>query len=517
MATALLQHTKVCSNCLTVYTDAVTRRCGHHFCPECIDGVLNTLKGSGDYACPQCKELPFLESMTWRSVDQTLMSTPRQEEQPPLIPCSYCIHSSAPAVKTCLHCEAFLCEDHLRVHVKSAEHVLGEPTPILEDQKCSEHKKILEYYCNEDEVCICVYCLAEMHRTHELEPLNEATEKRKERLKGILETLDAKREKTDEEIQNLLIQKNEIPDKVTSLLETVTVLFTKMRRQLEDLEKKVLSEVSRQRDHVSSSISDLIQQLEIRKDELSREIANVEKLLHSTDPLTILQDLVVNFCDSKERNDSEIDKMIDSSGNLNHFLIALNLYDGLDDIVTEAKKDFYRIESSDLLLDIDTAANNVSITKDLKSATWSVVSQRRKETPARFQQFQVLSIQGILSGEHYWEVEASEAEYWMVGMAYPSAETKGEKSWIGNNKKSWCFCRWYEEYSIRHNGKDVQLLPGMSSDRYGIHVDYDSGRLSFYELCDPIRHLYTFNENFTEPLHAAFWVNDNGWLKISKS
>ncbi|XP_040294519.1 E3 ubiquitin/ISG15 ligase TRIM25-like [Bufo bufo] len=511
---------ETCCICLTKYTEEVTLRCGHSVCQGCIDQVQDTQAESKVNFCPKCKEPeehPSLKTWTWRNEVEELPSSQVQEVQL-VIPCSYCIHSSTPAVKTCLHCEASLCDDHLRVHIKSPEHVLSKPTTVLEEQKCSVHRKILEYYCNEDETCICVYCLAETHRTHQLEPLNEATEKRKERLKDVLQTLDTKREKTDKEIQNLLKGQNEIPDKVTSLTETVTALFTEIRRQLEDLEKKVLSEVSRQKVQVTASISNLIQQLEIQKDELSSEIRHIEKLLTSTDPSSVLKCQVVTFLDGVKKNDAEeTDKNIHSSGNLNHFLIALTIYDGLGNIVTKAKEDFYVIESSEILLDKNTAANNVAITEDLKSATWSVMSQRRKETPKRFQQYQVFSIQGILSGQHYWEVEASEAEYWMVGMAYPSTETEGEQSWIGNNKRSWCFCRWHEEYSIRHNSKDIQLFSGMSSNRYGIHVDYDSGQLSFYHLCEPIRHVYTFSGTFTEPLHAAFWVNDNGWIKIRKS
>ncbi|XP_069605299.1 E3 ubiquitin-protein ligase TRIM39-like [Ranitomeya imitator] len=437
-------------------------------------------------------------------------------EDPMVIPCSYCIHSSALAVRTCLHCEAFLCEDHLQVHIKSPEHILSVPTALPEDLKCSIHKKTLEYYCYEDQACICVYCLAETHRMHRLEPLPEATEKRKERLRCILETMDAKREKADEDIQNLLIQKDEIPDKATSLTESVRTVFSEIRRQLEDLESKVLSEISRQKEQVSASISKLIQQLEIRKDEMSMEIRHIEKLLRSNDAVSVLQSQVVDFCNVEERNEMEINQNIHHAGSVDHFLVALIFYDGLGDIVTKAKDNFYTIESPEILLDNTTAANNVAISEDLRSATWSVWSQRRKETPRRFQQYQVFSIHEINSGRHYWEVETSKEEYWMVGMAYPSMETNGDQSWIGNNKKSWCFCRWHDGYSVRHEGRDVQLFPSASTNRYGVHVDYDSGCLSFYELCDPIRHLHTFHGNFSESLYAALWVNDNGWIKIRK-
>ena len=154
-------------------------KCGHNFCRDCIGHVLYTQEGSGGYFCPECREesqdRPALHrNITLHNLVENFLSThPDQEES--RVFCTYCIHT--PAVISCLHCEASLCDNHLRVHSKSPEHVLCDPlTTSLENRKCSVHKKILEYYCTEDSSCICVSCcLIGEHINHKKESLDEAS------------------------------------------------------------------------------------------------------------------------------------------------------------------------------------------------------------------------------------------------------------------------------------------------------------------------------------------------------
>uniref|UniRef100_A0A8C5MSU8 Uncharacterized protein n=1 Tax=Leptobrachium leishanense TaxID=445787 RepID=A0A8C5MSU8_9ANUR len=172
--------------------------------------------------------------------------------------------------------------------------------------------------------------------------------------------------------------------------------------------------------------------------------------------------------------------------------------------------------ASDMLLDVNTACNYVSVSEDLKTVSWSRIYQRRPETPERFQFPQVLGSRSFSSGRHYWEVEGSESGWWRVGMTYPSIERRGGHSWIGENNKSWCLQKLNNKmYYMRYDSNEIQFPHSFSCHRLGIFLDYEAGRLSFYELCDLIRHLYTFTAAFTEPLHAGFWVyGDNSWVRI---
>lgn len=60
--------------------------------------------------------------------------------------------------------------------------------------------------------------------------------------------------------------------------------------------------------------------------------------------------------------------------------------------------------------------------------------------------------------------------------------------------------RFYSNYDFR-----LEHLSGITIKRFRVYLDYEAGELSFYELCDPIRHLYTL----TEPLHAVLYVEES--------
>uniref|UniRef100_A0A8C5QUN9 Uncharacterized protein n=1 Tax=Leptobrachium leishanense TaxID=445787 RepID=A0A8C5QUN9_9ANUR len=542
MASVDLRDELTCSICLSIYTHPVTLTCGHSFCRTCIGDVLDTQVGSGAYKCPECraefKERPTLVKNTGlRNIADSFRSTYPEEEEEVRIPCTYC-DSPVPAAKTCVHCEASLCDKHLKKHSKSEEHVLTEPTTSLENRKCSVHKKVLEYYCCEDAACICVSCsLAGDHRGHQVETLNEASEKKKDTLRNILQKLTSQREEAENRVQSLEAIRRQVQKKAAGVTERVTALIRDIKKQLEALEKRVLSEISRQEEQVSLRVSDLIQQLEIKKEELSRKMGDIEELCDMSDPLTVLQGLEsdrADYCDAEEdteRHDIKVHDVEDVG------LISETLHSGLTGIMSRVMR-WHRVPeapdmlldvntapdmlldvntASDMLLDVNTASNDVSLSEDLKTVSWSEIDQSRPETQERFQNYaHILSTSSFSSGRHYWEVEGNESGYWGVGVVYPSMKRKGKRSRIGDNNKSWGLWRRYDNnYSVRHNNKSIQFPHPLSCCRIGIFLDYEAGRLSFYELCDPIRHLHTFTAAFTEPLLAGFGVGkDISWLRI---
>ncbi|XP_040190176.1 E3 ubiquitin/ISG15 ligase TRIM25-like [Rana temporaria] len=208
MASADLRAELECSICQNIYTNPVTLKCGHNFCWDCIDRVLDTQEGSGDYFCPVCRKRfrsrPSLHrNITLHNIVVHFLS-PQPDQEESGVFCTHCVDSPVPAVRSCLHCEVSLCDKHLRVHKKSPEHVLCDPTLSMESRKCSIHKKILEYYCTEDETCVCVSCsLAGEHQGHQVEMMDEAFKKKKEKLRNVLQNLLTKREETEERVQSL--------------------------------------------------------------------------------------------------------------------------------------------------------------------------------------------------------------------------------------------------------------------------------------------------------------------------
>ncbi|XP_075198217.1 E3 ubiquitin/ISG15 ligase TRIM25-like [Anomaloglossus baeobatrachus] len=521
MASADLRDELLCSICLSTYTDPVMLRCGHNFCRVCIDRALDTQDESGVYSCPDCRERfqerpPLMRNIALRNIMENILIIPPTQMETGIC-CTYCVDSPVPAVRSCLHCEASLCEKHLRAHSKSPEHVLSDPSTSVEKRKCPVHKKILEYYCTEDAACICVYCSAGEHRGHRVEMLDEASKKKMEKLRNVLQKLTTNRLETAERVQCLEAQRRKAQEKAAGEAERVTALCTDIRRRVDDLEKKVLSEISRQEKEESLSLSALIHQLEIKKDELSRKMRHIEELCNMTDPLTVLQEPDTgDLCDPEEKGGDEDtgghDKQLHDGDDLDVAVISHTLHT-LCEVISGIRKGIYVEGPADILLDVNTAANYLLISDDLKTATCTERDQNRPKTSKRFQYNQVMSRRGFTSGRHYWDVEGSRSRWWRVGMCYPSIDRRGRRSLIGENNKSWSLWRCYNQYSVRHDSEEIELPDKISSNRVRICLDYEAGQLSFYELCDPIRHLHTFTAAFSEPLHAVLCVY-GGSIKI---
>uniref|UniRef100_A0A8C5R2K6 Uncharacterized protein n=1 Tax=Leptobrachium leishanense TaxID=445787 RepID=A0A8C5R2K6_9ANUR len=528
MATVDFRDELTCSICTDIYKDPVTLTCGHSFCLVCITRTWDNLDFGG-YSCPECRQ-PFpTEPQLKRNlrlcniVERFLTSYPEEGEVG--IPCTHCIHSPVPAIKTCLHCEASLCENHLRVHSKSMEHILTEPTLSLGNRKCSVHMEILKYYCEEDVSCICVSCrLDGEHRGHQVEPLKEAAEKRKEKFRNILEKLTSQREETEKKVQNLQEQKRELEENAADGTERVTTLVRDIKEQLETLEKRVLREISRQKQQTVVQVSELIQKLETKRDNLSRKMADILDLCNTNDPLSALQGMISDTDDYYNAEEIE-DGTVCDLGDIDEGLVLVTLHSGLAGIgigvrrppcIQESLDSPLDVSTSlDMLLDINTASSNVSVSGDLKTVSRSGPKPISPETLQRFEYNQVLGTRSFSSGRHYWEVEVSKAGRWIIGMVYPNIIRRGSPSWIGQNDLSWGLWRSYiNQYSVIHDSNVVQLPYLACSQRLGVFLDYEAGKLSFYELCDPVRHLHTFTVTFTQPLYAGIGVGKNAWVRI---
>ncbi|XP_069606759.1 E3 ubiquitin/ISG15 ligase TRIM25-like [Ranitomeya imitator] len=523
MACAEFGDELLCSICLNIHEDPVPLRCGHIFCRKCTEMELENLEGSEDFTCPSCKavleENPTLpQNVTPSNTAEGFLPTQLEQVGAGLF-CTYCIHASIPAVKCCLHCEASLCDSHLKVHSKSEEHFLTNPIVFKESKRCPIHDKVLQYYCPKDATCICLLCrLAGDHIGHPVEQLNEATKKKKNKVRNLRKKLFQRKLKMEEKLQSLKEQQNESHATTTGEMEKVTALFRSIRSMLDNLETKVLTHLSRQDGHVSL-ISDLIREMEIKKDEIHSKISHLEELCNMTNPWSILQEPLSSqgdlFVAQGEATLVE-SKALHAADSLDAVVISEMLYKGFTEVITYAKKNIFTHEETDLLLDTRRAGVNVDISDDLKMASWSQIKQVRPGQQKHLERCQVLSRSLFSSGRHFWDVETSKSGTWSLGVCYVSMPKSGDMAEIGSNNKSWCLSKYHNsnQYSVAHNDREVLIEQKNPNNQFRLYLDYEAGQLSFYELNDPIRLLHVFTTKFKEPLHAAFYVC-NGWVRIA--
>ncbi|XP_040190775.1 E3 ubiquitin-protein ligase TRIM39-like [Rana temporaria] len=529
MASADLKAELECSVCLNIYADPVMLKCGHNFCQECINCVLDTQERSGSYSCPECRqthqERPALhKNMKLRNIVENFLSSQSVQEESGVF--------------------------------------------------CSIHQKILEYYCTDDDTCVCASCcLIGEHKGHKFESLTEACGKKKNKIRNVLQKLLTKREKTEERVHRLQEHRGKIEKTASGYKKTVTDLFRDLRRQLKVLEERIMSEISMPVNQLSHPIMDLIQELELKKKELSRKVHHIEELCNMMDPLTVLQESDIGDLYDTEDDDNKeretLDKLLHDGDHPTMARISQTLQTGLFSIMSEVNVQkrtgtqlysYFSTENkdhiiatmpsgvpqpastvqgthdqpgspsiqpvlkmlgpskvTDIILDVNTAGNDLCISDNRTIVSYSVFTHKYPEKTGRFQSAQVLSTQSFSSGQHYWEVDVERSKVWSVGMCYPSINRSGCHSEIGWNNKSWGLHKsWLNnQYSVLYDRNWIQIPGKVSSNRVRIYLDYEAGQISFYDLCDSIQHLHTFNATFTEPLHAVLWVG-GGSVKICR-
>ncbi|XP_067464733.1 cardiomyopathy-associated protein 5 [Thunnus thynnus] len=118
-------------------------------------------------------------------------------------------------------------------------------------------------------------------------------------------------------------------------------------------------------------------------------------------------------------------------------------------------------------------------------------------------------------GHYYWETIVSGSEAYRLGVAYSTAN---KNSPLGEDSLSWCLqcipspsgCR----YQLLHNDVQSSVFAIELPERVGILLDYQLGRLSFYNAQSG-QLLGTFSQRLTQMCHPALALEMPGHLEVS--
>ncbi|XP_034054594.1 zinc finger protein RFP-like [Gymnodraco acuticeps] len=520
----------LCSICLDVFTDPVSTPCGHNFCKACISEHWDT---KVPYQCPNCKKLfhtrpemlvnTFISEMAaqFRQSAQQKASSSSSEQQvvkPGEVPCDVCTGTRLKALKSCLVCLESYCETHLEPHLTRAglkKHQLIDPEENLESRMCVKHDKLLELFCQTDQVCVCIHCTYSEHKTHDVVPLKEGYEGKKAELgkteAEIQQMIQKRRLKIQEMNRSVELSKEGADREVADGVQ----VFTALKESVERSQAELIDTIKEKQRETEEQAEGFIKELEQEISELKKRSSEVEQLSRSEDQLHLLQSFTSLNAAPPTKNWTEVRVCPPSyEGTVRRAVTQLEetLRKQMKKLLSEVELKRVQQSEVEVTLDPDTASPDLILSVDGKQVKDGDVWKNLPNNPERFDLCPcVLAKQSFSSGRFYYEVQVKGKTDWTLGVARESINRKG-KITLSPQKGYWTIVlRNGNQYSARA-GPSVCLSLKSQPEKVGVFVDYEEGLVSFYDV-DAAALIYSFTGCcFKEKLYPYFgpYLNHGG-------
>ncbi|XP_065122548.1 E3 ubiquitin-protein ligase TRIM16-like [Paramisgurnus dabryanus] len=527
-----------CSICLDLLKNPVTINCGHSYCMNCITGYWDQKRV---YSCPQCRQTfttrPVLGKNTMLDeVVEKLKMTKLQDACPDHcyaeagdVECDVCTERKHKAVKSCLVCLNSYCQNHLEQHenlFKGKKHNLIDATGRLQEMICPQHKKLLEFYCRTDELCICYLCMAGMHKNHNTITAEEERTEKQKQLKKTQGKFQERIQERQQELQELRDAVKAHKRSAQTAVDDTERIFTQLITSIERRRSEVTQLIRDQEKTAVSEAEGLLKRLEQEIENLRRRDAELEQLSHTDDHINFIQsfqslsvppgssyslnitvssflsfdDVVKSVCHLRKKLEDfckeEIEKISDRVKHTEIF----------SSCEPKTREEFLQYFHQ-LTADSNTVYASLCLSEGNSVITYIDTVQPYPDHLDRFACYPQVLCSESVSGRCYWKVEWSGVVY--ISVSYKSINRKewSNKSMFGRNDQSWCLCCSDSICSFMHNNNKTELPVVFRSSRIGVYVDHSAGSLSFYSVSDTMILIHRVQTTFTQPLYPGFYVS----------
>ncbi|XP_056250581.1 tripartite motif-containing protein 14-like [Seriola aureovittata] len=514
-----------CPVCQDFFTDPVTLPCGHDFCLTCIQAVWETDgPNEGPFFCPECQI--FLPSDLTLEINTRLQTKVKDftTNRPPTaqlqttapsratkssstIHCDHCIETPAVAIKTCLTCDASLCQAHALLHEQRSalrEHTVVEVTGDPLSLKCREHRDELKLFCMEERVPVCCLCvLVGMHKNHKASQLHDACVHFKGMLETTMNQLLKRRSEAELAIKDLESLYTQTVKSAADFRERISDKYSRIRVVLDGDERLMMQIIDEEETYMTEWLEAQRGIMEAQIKQIDSLRASSKSLLQDTNDLRFLQQITAqNLCEPLDLAPiQEVDRVLCDPEKLR------TVEKLVDELSVALSQHFPRMWSylSSPALDSKTAHPKLEISQDRKQVYWRREPVSEDLSPQPYDsQCSVLAQESFTTGQHYWEVIVQEKPYWLIGMTTGPADKKDgssqSSSSLGVTNTSWCIYHGDGQYLACHDTQEKQLSVGKRVRKLGILTNLQKGELSFYDA-DAITLLHSFCVQCTEPLY----------------
>ncbi|XP_073714021.1 butyrophilin subfamily 1 member A1-like [Misgurnus anguillicaudatus] len=177
----------------------------------------------------------------------------------------------------------------------------------------------------------------------------------------------------------------------------------------------------------------------------------------------------------------------------------------------ESVKSLLRKYAVNVTLDPDSAHPDLIVSDDGKQVRYEKQSRTVKDEDQKSnnkfdKELCVLGNEGFTSGCFYYEVQVKGLSVWFVGVARESVKRK-EVIWLNPENGFW-MAGLRGGYRASEGSSSVSLPLSVAPQRVGVFVDYEEGRVSFYDV-ESMCHIYSFtDQSFNKKLYPIIWCID---------
>ncbi|XP_034047882.1 LOW QUALITY PROTEIN: probable E3 ubiquitin-protein ligase TRIML1 [Thalassophryne amazonica] len=512
----------LCSICLDVFTNPVTTSCGHNFCKKCITAHWDMNVPS---QCPNCKKVfgtrPELQvnifiSEMLISSKKVSSSSEQRSAEPGEVLCDVCPEAKLKALKSCLVCLMSYCETHLDPHLTRSglkRHQLIDPVEDLEGRMCEKHDKLLELFCKNEQMCVCMLCTILDHKSHDVVPLKAECEEKKTELwkteAEIQKMIQKRRLKIQEIKQSVELSQKNAGKEISAGVQIFTALMESVQRGLNELLETIEEKQKMTEDQAEGFITELEREIS----ELQKRSSEVEQLSQSKDHLHLLQGFQ-SLSPAPPTKDWTVVRVHPPSYEGSVMRAVSQLEESIRKNmkkVSEAELKRVQQYAVDVTLDPDTAHPNLILSHDGKQVKHGDEQKNLPDNPKRYSPcVNVLAKRSFSAGRFYFEVQVKGKTEWDLGVARESVNRKGNITLCPQNGY-WTIWLRNEKYDA-NAGPSVCLSVRSQPEKVGVFVDYEEGLISFYDV-DATDLLYSFTGcSFTQKIYPYFspCSNDGG-------